>query len=375
MLEKIAQDYKSNFNNSSSYYKYLSKVTPDNFDLIDVKKALYPKKIFIIYNPSAGIKLDKKSEIAQKMDENNIPYEMYTTIGFLDTMKIALNFEIDNYSAIVAVGGDGTCHEVVNGLMSRPDKKKLPICFLPNGSGNDLCGSLELNDFETGLNALVKGQIIKVDLFKILLDHENENTITGNKIDFMRYCIINSSLLLVGSSARKAVPLKPYVGKKTYTIIAIFEILRMFVGKYDIDIDNGQQILKDVETQYMQVYNGKFGGGRIMLNPLGLINDGYMELVFIKQLFGGLGWPVKALGMFHYAKNGGTHFYDNDFVCMRCKAIKLTNKTVDPQGKKVTQDINIDGEDLRFTNFAKWEILPSELEIIVDFDRIINKTY
>ena len=78
-----------------------------------------------------------------------------------------------------------------------------------------------------------------MDLFKILLDHENEQTITGNKIDFMRYCIINSSLLLVGSSARKAVPLKPYVGKKAYTITAIFEILRMFVGKYDIDIDNG----------------------------------------------------------------------------------------------------------------------------------------
>ena len=125
----------------------------------------------------------------------------------------------------------------------------------------------------------------------------------------------------------------------------------------------------------MQVYNGKFGGGRIMLNPIGLINDGYMELVFMNKLFGGLGWPVKALGMFHYAKSGGIHFYDNDFVCMRCRSLKLTNKTLDPQGKKVTQDINIDGEDLRFTNFAKWEVLPSELEIIVDFDRIINKTY
>jgi diacylglycerol kinase family enzyme len=62
-------------------------------------------------------------------------------------MKIAQELDIDLYSAIVAVGGDGTCHEVVNGLMSRKDKKRLPICFLPNGSGNDLCGSLNLNDF------------------------------------------------------------------------------------------------------------------------------------------------------------------------------------------------------------------------------------
>ena len=162
------------------------------------------------------------------------------TTGFLDALRVARDFEIDLYSAIVAVGGDGTCHEVVNGLMSRKDKKKLPICFLPNGSGNDLCGALNLNQFKTGLTALVKGDIIKVDLFKVLLDHESESEIQGpDPINHLRYCIINTSLLLVGSSAKKAVPLKPYIGKNAYTITAFFEILKGFVGKYDIDIDHG----------------------------------------------------------------------------------------------------------------------------------------
>lgn len=43
---------------------------------------------------------------------------------------------------LVACGGDGTCHEVVNGMMMRDDKKKIPIGFIPNGSGDDLCSSL-----------------------------------------------------------------------------------------------------------------------------------------------------------------------------------------------------------------------------------------
>ena len=82
MADKISQDYQSNFTNSSSYFKYTSKVTPMNFDLIDLKKAKYEKKIFIIYNPNAGQKFDRKSEISEKLTKNGIPFEIYTTVGF-----------------------------------------------------------------------------------------------------------------------------------------------------------------------------------------------------------------------------------------------------------------------------------------------------
>lgn len=39
-------------------------------------------------------------------------------------------------------------------------------------------------------------------------------------------------------------------------------------------------IYENVETQFMMINNGKFAGGRMIVNPIALINDGYMELLF-----------------------------------------------------------------------------------------------
>lgn len=53
------------------------------------------------------------------------------------TWEIGQTIDLDKYSAMVAVGGDGTYHEVVNGMLHRVDHKKIPVAFIPNGSGND----------------------------------------------------------------------------------------------------------------------------------------------------------------------------------------------------------------------------------------------
>ena len=112
--------------------------------------------------------------IRQSLESKNIPFEIFETTGVMDAMKFIQELDIDQYSAIIAVGGDGTCHEVLNGMMIRKDKKKLPICFIPNGTGNDLCGALSLDEFETGLEYFLKGDIIKIDIFKALLDFNTE---------------------------------------------------------------------------------------------------------------------------------------------------------------------------------------------------------
>ena len=53
---------------------------------------------------------------------------------------IIKNYDLTSVQGIVCMGGDGTVHEVVNGLMNRPDWRsaiKMPICPIPCGSGNN----------------------------------------------------------------------------------------------------------------------------------------------------------------------------------------------------------------------------------------------
>jgi YegS/Rv2252/BmrU family lipid kinase len=52
----------------------------------------------------------------------------------------------EGYSAVVAVGGDGTVHEVLNGLMARPVDSRPALGLIPTGSGNDTRRTLGVPD-------------------------------------------------------------------------------------------------------------------------------------------------------------------------------------------------------------------------------------
>jgi diacylglycerol kinase (ATP) len=59
---------------------------------------------------------------------------------------------VDKYCMIIVGGGDGTVHEVVNGLIARADGKRIPICPVPNGSGDDFCASIGIKSVNDALD-------------------------------------------------------------------------------------------------------------------------------------------------------------------------------------------------------------------------------
>lgn len=148
-----------------------------NFRLIKRRKIVYDKPVLVIYNPVSGKKKNFIPMIETRFGAANIPFELKPTRQALDPLNFAMTIDLSNYSVLVACGGDGTVHEVVNGMLAREDKKKIPIAILPNGSGDDFCSSLGILSMDHALDYICKGETIKVDTVRILLDHDSEDSL------------------------------------------------------------------------------------------------------------------------------------------------------------------------------------------------------
>jgi len=227
--------------------------------------------------------------IEQRLSGENISFELIPTGKALDTFFFARDLDLDKYSLLVAAGGDGTYHEVVNGMLARDDKKKIPIGLIPNGSGNDLCLSLGCTTPDEALDYIVNREVTKVDTVRVLIDHENEESLPediNERIKFCRHMMINSSLAFPAKIANEAVPWKAWVGTASYKIVTLFEAIKGNVqpDHFNIFIDGVVQKMdtkNDVQTILIMLFNGKTTGAGMILNPFAVMNDGLLDVTWL----------------------------------------------------------------------------------------------
>ncbi|MBR5712136.1 MAG: YegS/Rv2252/BmrU family lipid kinase [Lachnospiraceae bacterium] len=104
-------------------------------------------KVLFIYNPNAGTKkiVAKLNDVIYELidDEHDLVISPTKRRNDAKDAVIAYLTEGDCVK-IVCSGGDGTLHEVVDGLMSLPEEKRVPVVYLPAGSTNDFGYSLSI---------------------------------------------------------------------------------------------------------------------------------------------------------------------------------------------------------------------------------------
>jgi len=119
---------------------------------------------YFIVNPAAGrgrcFHLGKQLE--ERLPQLGLDFLLEYTCAPWDAAKLAQK-AVNKFDVLVVVGGDGTLHEVVNGLAGQ----KATLGLLPEGSGNDFALAMNIpSDLEQALQILLRDRRRSIDLGK-----------------------------------------------------------------------------------------------------------------------------------------------------------------------------------------------------------------
>jgi YegS/Rv2252/BmrU family lipid kinase len=122
-----------------------------------------PGKMLLIVNPEArhGETAPLVPAIEQLLQSAEHDTVFTTHMGHAADIAAAA----EGYDVLVAVGGDGTVHEVLNGIMQKPEGSRPALGLIPTGSGNDTRRTLGVpTDVSEATLALVSGERRRFDV-------------------------------------------------------------------------------------------------------------------------------------------------------------------------------------------------------------------
>ncbi len=227
------------------------------------------KKYFVIYNPTAGKELagQKIFHVSETiMESEDTEFTFYATKKKGDGEIAAIRGCAEGYDTIISCGGDGTVHEVLNGIMKSPCKSRLAI--MPAGTVNDFAAQLKMpKSYASFASLLMKQNYKTIDVGKINDDY-----------------FVN----VVGGGAFMNVPhdvtieAKTILGKYAYYFKAAFDVPGQLVKTYNINykIDNEEY---NFNTLLFLVINSSGAGGFKKLCPKATIDDGLLDIVIFEK--------------------------------------------------------------------------------------------
>lgn len=261
-------------------------------------------KYLLVYNPKAGAGTKQLDNIVKVFSKKGIILDVYATQKMGDAINIAKHSKHD---VIIAMGGDGTLNEVVNGM-----SKKQILAIIPSGTGNVVARNLGIpTDLIKAATLIIKGNTKNID-----------------------YGIINTRKFVIGAGVgldaevlKKVRPeIKKIFGGMAYNL-SIVETLSTFTPKELIVITKHRLKKKIYCGYYVFAANlGKYSSNISKFNPLinifpkARINDGKLHVIIFKSMNMTFGFKV-VMGLLT-----GKHLKLKDVEYFQTNSLKVISK-------------------------------------------------
>jgi YegS/Rv2252/BmrU family lipid kinase len=237
----------------------------------------------------------------------------------------------------IAVGGDGTSYEIVNGLFPLAENGERPtLAFLPLGTGNSFLRDFTDQGVEYAIESMLAGRSRPCDVLRL-----------KHKDGVIHYI----NLLSIGFSADVATLRARYFsgwGELGYQSSIFICLARFRRRPFPLRVD-GEEEIDRRPCLFLTFSNSKFTGGTMMIAPKAEVNDGLIEFVR---------WgPIGRIGLIRNLPTlyDGTHI---EHPMAERRAAKRVEFDLDSP-----VDVMVDGEVLTL-HCQTLDVVPSALNVV-----------
>jgi diacylglycerol kinase (ATP) len=319
------------------------------------------KPTLFIINPTSsfGKTLRRWNQVKALIHAHGMDFSEHVTSRAGEATEVAAEAIGAGISQVVAVGGDGTLNEVVNGYL-RPDGSPINasarLALLPSGTGSDFRRTLGLRGMDDALRAIGGSESRMLDAVRI-------EFVDASGAARSRFFMNAATFGLGGEVARYVnlwnTKLPRWVGGRARFIAAAVRALESYRNRsVRILLDDDREIR--VETNLLVAANGRFAGGGMLLAPEAVADDGLLEVVLTDRAT-----RFDVIKELPRIQRGG-YLKNPKVSCFKARSVVIENTppkggTTNESGTTNGLPIDIDGEAAGFTP-ATLTVLPGRIK-------------
>ena len=293
------------------------------------------ERVLIVYNPNAlRGKIDRIiPEIKQRLFLRFSQVDAMFSRNFDGAESIAFK-NASKYDIIVACGGDGTVHQVINGV--KKSGAKCLIGILPFGTCNDVAHTLKIpRNIQKALDCILRLNTTKYDL---MFDGTN----------YIAYTLATGYLTSTSYATKDG--LKKRFGRFGYFLSALKHVFKFSAIPLTVCCD-GERI--HGKFAYFMLLNGKYVGG-FNINKDEALDNGKIKLVMVKKTKTWAGF-FAMIKMFMFGIKSVKK--SKSIIVRDCKSVEIENHS--------NSGFTADGEKWKF--LKKSIVVDSSIELIVNY--------
>jgi len=293
-----------------------------------------------VINPAAGGGRSRKlvPETLDRLRAGGIRFDVIETTAPGQGAHLARDAYGRGYRKFIAVGGDGTSYEIVNGLFPRRESDEpATLAFLPLGTGNSFLREFSDRGVEHAIEALLAGRSQPCDVLRL-----------RHAAGVLHYINLLSMGFAADVATLRARRFSGW-GELGYQSSIFISLARFRRRPFPLRVD-GEGEIDRRPCLFLTFNNSKFTGGTMMIAPKAEVNDGLIEYVR---------WgPIGRLGLIRNLPTlyDGTHIHHP--LAERREAKRIDFHLDAPV------DVMVDGEVLTL-QCQTLDVLPSALKVVV----------